>query len=223
MTEPYFTTALIIFEIVFSLMVLNTLRKAGANNTQLMFISIVFATWLVSVFMMLSSGFFSATGIPQVAFTAGIVIPVIIGLLAFSFNKSLSQTIRNIPLSSMLTLQYMRAVFGMMFFFTSSLPVWFQYIGGLGDIAAGIGAILAVQYLRKHPDRENRANIRGNVIGILDFAVVLMLGAGIVLHSQSPDMMFNLIPLYVVPVFMLLHIFSLLKLRASSLQQAGQL
>lgn len=223
MTEPYFTTALIIIEVVFSLMVLSTLRKAGANNTQLMSISFVLATWLVSIFMMLSSGFFSATGIPQVAFTAGIVIPVIIGLLAFSFSKSLSLVIRNIPLSSILTLQYMRAVFGMMFFFTSSLPVWFQYIGGLGDIAAGFGAILAVQYLRKHPDRENRANIRGNVIGILDFVIVLILGAGVVLQSLSPDVMFNLIPLYVVPVFILLHIFSLLKLRTPSLQQAEQL
>jgi len=221
MSEPYFTSALIIIEIIFSLMVLNTLRKTGANNTLLMSISIILSGWLIIVFMMLSNGFFMATGMHQLAFTAGIAMPVVAGLLAFNFNKSLSQTITNIPLSHFLKLQYMRAAFGVMFFFTSSLPVWFQYIGGLGDIAAGIGAYLAVQYLGKHPDRENQVNIRGNIIGILDFVLVLMLGAGVVLQTQSPDIMFDLIPLYVVPIFILLHVFSLLKLRAPLLQPAG--
>ena len=46
-------------------------------------------------------------------------------------------------------------------------------------------------------------------MGIFDFIIVLSFGAGVVLQNQSPDIPFNLIPLYVVPLFILLHIFSL--------------
>lgn len=222
MTEPYFTSALIIIEVIFSLMVLNSLKKAKASNTLLLSLGVVFAIWLTSVYTMLSSGFFSATGVPQFTFAAGIFIPVILGLLGFKFSKPLARVIMNIPTSSFLALQQMRAAFGVMFFFTASLPVWFQYIGGLGDIAAGIGAFFAIRFLQKHPDKEKQAIIRGNVIGILDFAVVMILGVGIVLKMQSPDMMFDLIPLYVVPIFILLHIFSLIKLHSPLKSQAEQ-
>jgi len=113
----------------------------------------------------------------------------------------------------------MRVVFGVMFFFTASLPVWFQFIGGLGDIAAGVGAFFALRYLRKHPDKEKQTIIRGNLAGILDFIIVLNLGLFVVLRTESPDIMFDLIPLYVVPIFILLHIFSLQKLRSPKSKQ----
>lgn len=213
MTEPYFTSALIVIEVIFSLMVLNTLKKAGATNRAIVILGSIFIVWLASVFMMLSAGFFSATGIPQLAFTSGIFLPVVLGLLVYKLSKPVAAVINNIPVERFLALQHMRAVFGVMFFFTASLPVWFQYVGGLGDIAAGIGAFCALRYLHKHPDQIKKANIKGNIIGILDFAIVMILGVGVVLQAQSPDMMFDLIPLYVVPIFILLHIFSLLKLR----------
>lgn len=113
---------------------------------------------------------------------------------------------------SFLLLQFMRAAFGIMFFFTAALPVWFQYTGGLGDIAAGFGAFLGLYCLYKNPNNERQAIIRGNLIGILDFIVVLSLGLIVVLSDHSPDIMFSLIPLYVVPLFILLHIFSLQRL-----------
>ena len=106
----------------------------------------------------------------------------------------------------------MRAAFGILFFFTATLPVWFQYTGGLGDIAAGFGAFLGLYYLYKNPANERQAIIRGNLIGILDFIVVLSLGTLVVLRDHAPDIMFLLIPLYVVPLFILLHIFSLQRL-----------
>ena len=92
----------------------------------------------------------------------------------------------------------------------------FKYVGGLGDIAAGIGAIIALQAFRKGRLDERQVIIRGNAIGILDFITVLGLGAGIVLQEQSADIAFNLIPLYVVPMFILLHIFSLQRLGCTS-------
>jgi len=107
----------------------------------------------------------------------------------------------------------MRSVFGVMFFFTASLPLWFQLVGGLGDIAAGIGAFFALKYFGSNSNKEHRAIIFGNLIGILDFIVVINFGVFVVLKDQSPDIMFDLVPLYVVPLFILLHMFSLLKLK----------
>lgn len=211
--EPYFTAALIFIEIIFSIMVLTTLRNNGGKNKLILTLGIIFILWLTSDYALISKGFFSATGIPQIAFASALAIPVILGLLAQKFWGPLSKTINNIPTSSLLALQQMRVVFGMMFFFTSSIPLWFQLVGGLGDIAAGVGAFLALRFFNKHPDEERQTILKGNLVGILDFIIVLNLGLFVVLRTESPDIMFDLIPLYVVPIFILLHVFSLQKLK----------
>lgn len=211
--ETYFTPTLIIIEIIFSTMVLNTLKKSGSRRVLLLTLGAIFAVWLLGVYAMLSNGFFSATGIPQIAFAVVLALPIVLGLLAQKFWKPFAIAINELSTASFLGLQQMRVVFGALFFFTASLPLWFQFVGGLGDIAAGVGAFFALQYLRQHPDKERQAIIRGNLVGILDFIVVLNLGLFVVLRRESPDIMFDLIPLYVVPIFILLHIFSLQKLR----------
>lgn len=142
-----------------------------------------------------------------------------IGFLTARAWRPLREVVDAISTRDVLRLQQMRAVFGVMFFFTAALPLWFQYLGGLGDIAAGIGAFLALRQLRAgserlDADRERRAIIGGNLVGILDFAVVLTLGVLIVLRDHSPDIAFDLIPLYVVPIFLLLHLVSLQRLSA---------
>ncbi len=213
MNELNFTIALVILEIIFSVMVLGALRKADAKRNVLVILGAVFMAWLGSVYYMVTHGFFSGTGIPQIAFTLAIAIPVILGLIAQQYWKPLGEVVENMTTESLLSLQRMRSAFGVMFYFTAALPVWFQYLGGLGDIAAGIGAFVALGYLRKNPDQEHSAIIRGNFVGLLDFAIVLNVGALIVLDGESPDIIFNLIPLYVVPIFILIHIFSLQKLK----------
>lgn len=212
MIEFDYAKALICIEIVFSLLVLSALRNAGLRTRPLLVLGLLWAVWLATVYQLLQSGFFGASGMPQLSFTLGVIIPVVIGLLVERFWRPLGQAVATVPTVNFLRLQTSRAVFGVMFFFTTELPAWFQYIGGLGDIAAGVGALLALRFLRKNPADERGAIIRGNLIGILDFVVVLNLGALVVLRNQSPDIMFDLIPLYVVPIFILLHVFSLRRL-----------
>jgi len=100
-----------------------------------------------------------------------------------------------------------------MFFLTAIIPPWFQYIGGLGDIAAGFAAIFTLHMFQNKKIDEQKAIIRGNIVGILDFIVVLNLGLFLVLAEESPDVIFNMIPLYVVPIFISLHIFSFKRLK----------
>jgi len=221
--EPYFTAPLIIIEVIFSAMVLSALKNASTGKrvkkTLMFTLGIVLTLWLVSDYLMLSNGFFSATGFPQIAFATALATPIILGLLAQKFWQPFTSAISNMSTANFLALQQMRAVFGVMFFFTASIPVWFQFIGGIGDIAAGIGAVFALRSFRKHPDKERQAIIKGNMMGILDFVIVLNLGLFVVLRNESPDIMFDLIPLYVVPIFILLHIFSLQRLGSLNSQK----
>jgi len=210
--EAEFTITLIILEIIFSLSVLRTLDKAGGKTSMLVVIGVIFATWLATMYTLISNGFFTATGLPRLSFSVAVVIPVILGYVAVRLYMPLRQAVGAMTTEDFLRLQYWRAAFGVMFFFTTALPIWFKYVGGLGDIAAGIGALLALSVFRKHPDQERRTIILGNMIGIVDFVVVVTLGVGVVLQDQSPDMAFDLIPLYVVPIFILLHIFSMQRL-----------
>jgi len=84
--EPYFTAPLIIAEVIFSTMVLSALKNASTGKrvkkTLMLTLGIVLALWLVSDYLMLSNGFFSATGVPQIAFAIALATPIILGLLA---------------------------------------------------------------------------------------------------------------------------------------------
>lgn len=212
MNENVFTVTLIIVEIIFTLMVLKSLSNAGAKKPMLVVIALVFMAWLITDYMLIANGFFSGTGMQQVAFTTAVVIPIIIGYAAIRYYPPLWQAVDAMSTETFLRLQYMRSAFGILFFFTATLPLWFQLLGGLGDIAAGIGAFLALRYFRKNPNKERQAIIRGNAIGILDFIIVINFGVLVVLKDQTPDIMFDLIPLYVVPQFILFHVFSLMRL-----------
>lgn len=213
MNETIFTITLIIVEIIFTFMVLKALSNAGAKKPMLLVLAVVFFAWLMTDYLLIANGFFSSTGMQQFAFTAAVIIPIIIGYTAIRLYKPLRQVVEAMTTESLLRLQYMRSAFGILFFLTAALPLWFQLVGGLGDIVAGIGAFLALRYFRNNPKKERETIIRGNALGILDFIIVINLGVLVVLKDQSADIMFDLIPLYVVPQFILFHVFSLMRLK----------
>ena len=212
MTENAFTIILILVEIIFASLVLRAFWKAGAGRKMVTGMGIIFALWLSTLYATISNELFSATGYPLVVFTTVIIIPVVIGLLLNHFWTPFAHAVGSIPQTTFLKLQYWRSAFGVLFFFTPAIPQWFQSLGGGGDIAAGVAAMLAVFALKNSDKNQMQKIIAGNAVGILDFVVVLNLGIFVVIKNESPDMIFNLIPLYVVPIFILLHIFSLQQL-----------
>lgn len=216
MSDSVFAVVLVVTEIAFSLAVLKMLFKAGMSKPALISTSVFLTAWLGGMYYLLDNKLFSASGIPQIAFALGVATPIITGYAASTLWSPLRKAIHKIPTEGFLTLQIWRAVFGVLFFFTAALPVWFQLIGGLGDITAGISAFIALTVFKKKRISERAAIIGGNTLGILDFIIVLNLGLFVVLKDQSPDIMFDLIPLYVVPLFILLHIFSLQRLAGHS-------
>ncbi|MEW8492676.1 MAG: hypothetical protein AB2604_02675 [Candidatus Thiodiazotropha taylori] len=212
MNDTWYTLTLAVTEMTFSVALLLRLGKAGARLRAVIAIAGIWLVWLAIAYALLINGFFSATGWPQTSFTLAVALPIIVYWLAVESIQPLRQAVETLTTQDFLRLQQWRALFGVLFFFSGDLPAWFQYVGGLGDIAAGIGAFVALKKLHNYASSERQAIIQGNLVGILDFIVVLNLGVLVVLEDHSPDIMFNLIPLYVVPLFLLLHVYSLKRL-----------
>ncbi len=113
----------------------------------------------------------------------------------------------------------LRIVFGVVFIALYELeaaPAVFAFRGGYGDIAAGVlGGLAAVLLLTgARTALALPVLILLTVEGLLDFAVVLYTGlthlpAGGPLDSFYP---FLLIPAFVVPQFMLVHVLMILRL-----------
>ena len=144
MNETNLTVLLVIAEILFSIIVLFFMKKAGAKKLTLISTSVTMMLWLYTVYYLISNSFFSGTNIPQLTFSIGVFLPVVIILIFKNISQDFNKVIKNMSTSDFLNLQQYRALFGVLFFFTTVLPSWFQYIGGLGDIAAGLAAIFTL-------------------------------------------------------------------------------
>ena len=94
-----------------------------------------------------------------------------------------------------------------------AIPTAFALDGGYGDIAAGVlgGLAAFLIVLGARPAVTRSALAVFSVVGLLDFAIVLSLGLT-TLDPNAPFAAFYpflLIPAFVVPLFMLTHIYVL--------------
>ena len=105
--ENDYTMALIALEVIFSLMILIALSKAGASMSVLMIIATVFTAWFVSAYILLAQGFYANADIPQLVFVFGVILPVVIGYLAKQFWSPLTKAVDAMSTKSFLLLQFM--------------------------------------------------------------------------------------------------------------------
>jgi hypothetical protein len=214
MNELPFTVALVALEIAYSALLLVTLRAGGARMMST--IAVVLVVWLSADYLLLRNGWFSSTGFPQLSFVGVLTLLIILGFVATRAWTPLRNVVTALTTRDFLRLQTPRVIFGGMFFATTALPLWIKSIGGVGDIIAGGSALLALRLLRARPSSERSAILLGNLPGVADFVVILSLGALVLFRHQSPDIPFDLVPLYVVPILILLHVYSLARLRSIS-------
>jgi hypothetical protein len=154
----------------------------------------------------------------------GIFVPVAIGLVWLWRSETAMRLIDAIPQSWLVGIQFYRAL-GLIFLLLNaqgSLPL-FAMPAGSGDVAVGLLApVVAVAYARGMAGRE--LLVRGwNILGLLDLAVAITTGF---LTSPSPLQMYSfdapnelitayplvLVPVFGVPLAVLLHVASLIKL-----------
>ncbi|MGB6324202.1 MAG: hypothetical protein WBG11_00105 [Methylocella sp.] len=164
----------------------------------------------------------------------GILIPILIGGLLIWRSPRVARIIGAVPQHWLIGVQLYRAL-GAIFlilYAAGKVPGLFAWPAGLGDILAGVLApVVAIAY-RRGP-RENADLVSAwNLFGLADLVIAVTLGF---LTSPSPFQLFAfdlpnelvsrfplvLIPVFLVPVSVLLHLASLTKLRRGALRDTG--
>jgi hypothetical protein len=209
-------------------------------------ISALLVAWVLTALALTWSGFYQGSGTRIPTIPLGLLIPIAAGVILFRRWPLFRRVIEAIPQSWLVIIQVYR-VEGLLFLTLYSrglLPGAFAWPAGIGDIIVGLLAPVAgIAYMRGA--RGSAGLLRAwNLLGLADLVVAVTTGF---LTSPSPLQLLSLdrpnelisafplamIPAFLVPFSVLLHLASLQKLRAptslnitahsrSKLQQAPQ-
>lgn len=169
----------------------------------------------------------AANGVPTIQF--GIFAPILIGLLLYWRVPSVARLIEAVPQQWLVGVQLYR-VLGAVFvvlFAAGELPGLFALPAGLGDLAVGLLAPLIARSWVRRPRESAGAVWSWNTLGLADLAVALATGFATspspfqIAAVANPNDLISAFPLVLIPVFLvplsvLLHLASLAKLRRSA-------
>lgn len=182
--------------------------------------------WFIVALETSLAGWYGGPGrkIPTIQY--GLLIPILIGVLLFWQWPLLRRVLAVIPNEWLVGIQFYRAlgVIFLILYDAGWLPGLFALPAGLGDVSVGLLApIVAIAYARFGDGAARRVRL-WNLLGIADLVIAVTLGF---LTSPSPLQLASfdrpsgliavfplvLIPVYMVPLSILLHFASLRQLR----------
>jgi hypothetical protein len=186
-------------------------------------VGVVLALWLVTVFILGAKGVFpTPPGTVPIPIIIGITAPIIVFLAAFRLSRSFHNFVLAGDLSFMVGIQAWRfAGIGFLALYAQgALPGFFAWPAGLGDIAVGITAPwVALALVRRPGFKNSRLFLLWNLFGLLDLIVAVATGAlssglapgltGTVTTAPMAHLPLVLIPVYFVPIFVMLHLATL--------------
>jgi len=177
----------------------------------------------------------NASDVPTIQY--GILLPILIGAFMIWRSETTKRIIAAVPQQWLVSVQLYRAlgVIFLILYGTGKLPGQFAWPAGVGDIAVGLLApVVGLAYARA-PHKARGLVAAWNVLGILDLIVAVSTGfmtapSRFVSFDVQPtsDLMsvlpMVLIPVYLVPLSIVLHLASLAKLRreAQAFQSRGR-
>ena len=176
----------------------------------------------------------SATSIPTIQY--GILSPIVIGILLFLWWRPFRRVVGTVPQQWLVGLQLFRVegVIFLILYAAGRLPRQFAWPAGIGDVLVGLLApLVALAHLRNW--RYANTVLRAwNLLGLADLAVAITTGLLTspgpfhLLALDTPNLLIGryplaMIPLFLVPIAILLHLASLRKLRQPQLVPAEQL
>ncbi|HTB15710.1 MAG TPA: hypothetical protein VK752_29265 [Bryobacteraceae bacterium] len=188
--------------------------------------SSVLALWFVAAVALTWSGFYraSTTRIPTIPL--GLLIPIAAGIVMFRRSPLLRRMVDVIPQGWMVAIQLYR-IEGMIFltlYAGGYLPGEFALPAGIGDVIVGLLAPVAgIAYMRRVYGSAGLVRV-WNFLGIADLLVAVTTGFLTspspvqILALDQPNLLVSSFPLAIIPVFLvplsvLLHLASLKKLR----------
>lgn len=166
--------------------------------------------------------------VPLIQF--GVLAPMALVLLLFFFWQPFRRTVEAIPQQWLVGIQLYRVegVIFLILYAIGKLPAAFAIPAGVGDVLVGLAApSVALAFIRKSPNADKLLR-RWNLFGLADLAVALTTGF---LTSPSPIQLLALnhpnqlvtqyplviVPVFLVPIAILLHLASLHKLNRTRL------
>jgi hypothetical protein len=170
--------------------------------------------------------------VPTIQF--GLLTPILLGVLVMAYAPTVRRLLAAVPQAWLIAAQVYRSlgVTFLILFAAGHLPGAFALPAGIGDMITGLAApFLAIAYARR-PEENRSLVLLWNAFGLLDLVVAVTMG---VLTSPSPLQLLAfdhpnlliaayplvLIPTYLVPIAVLLHIASLSKLRRKESKAAA--
>ena len=226
---PFIMTGMLLVIATLVLGLSRTLRRAAwpeADQAKALWrVSALFLGWFVVAAATSIAGLYRpASGPPTIQY--GLLTPIVVGVLAFQTWPLLRRIVASVPSTWLIGMQFYR-VLGLIFVILYAgrhLPGVFALPAGLGDTLVGILApFVALSFARSPEASANRVRL-WNLLGIVDLTIAVTLGF---LTSPSPLQVFafdrpsgllamfplSLIPVFAVPLSILLHFASLQKLR----------
>ena len=206
------------------------LRRAGwpadDQNRAVRISAIVLIGWFGLALAFGVSGVYrtAADQIPTIQY--GILVPILIGAMLIMRSSGVARVVDAVPQQWLIGVQLYRAL-GIIFLIlygAGKMPGLFAWPAGIGDVLVGaLALVVAIAYARG-PQKNGDLVWAWNILGLTDLGVAV--GTGMV-TAPSPIQRFAfdlpnelvgsfpliLIPIYLVPLSVLLHLASLTKLR----------
>ena len=198
----------------------------AADRTRTLRVSaVILLGWLAAAITLSAMGIYHVTSGDRPTIQYGILLPILIGALMIWRSEATKRVLHAVPQQWLVGVQLFRAL-GAIFLIlsaTGTLPRLFALPAGLGDTVVGLLApVVGLAYARA-PHKAAGLVAAWNVLGLLDLIDALGLGfltapSRYALEVQpTSDLMtvlpLVLVPVYLVPLFFVLHLASLAKLR----------
>jgi hypothetical protein len=191
--------------------------------------ALVLIGWFGIAFVLGVSGVYRGASdqIPTIQY--GILVPILIGSMLIVRSSSMARVIEAVPQQWLIGVQFYRAL-GIIFlvlYGAGKMPGLFAWPAGIGDVLVGtLALVVAIAYARG-PEKNGDLAWVWNILGLTDLSVAVATG---MVTAPSPIQQFAfdlpnellgafplvLIPIYLVPLSVLLHLASLTKLRRTA-------
>jgi hypothetical protein len=188
---------------------------------------VVLAIWFTLVILLGAGGVFvTPPGTPPLPILIGVTAPVIVFFAGFWMSRLFREFVLAADLRLMMAIQAWRfAGLGFLALHTHGvLPGIFAWPAGLGDIAIGVTAPwLLVALIRRPGFAASKTFVVWNALGVLDLVVAVGTGAlssslavgvaGEITTGPMAQLPLVVIPAYLVPIFIMLHMAALFQAR----------
>jgi hypothetical protein len=207
--------------------VVNSSRDPWRGQALKAVVAVVLAVWLAVVVLLGAGGaFISPLGTPPYPIALGVTVPLLVFLGALWVSAAFRRFVTGGDVLLVTAIQGWRwAGFSFVGLYAYGvLPGLFAWPAGLGDMAVGLTAPwIALALVRRPGFAASRGFVIWNLLGILDLVAAVGIAALLATQAtgavreasvtQMARLPLLLVPAYLVPVFIMLHLSALLQAR----------